>query len=197
MKKTVIKVKSESTIQEQAIEYAKLIVLKIAKKNEIPDDDLEDVMQEAIVWALEKLPDFNPDKKCKLNTFIQKAVEGNVLKYLKKYGHVVRNSEDNTCYINSLENEFNSDDEKKPRWEETMADADEKEKREQEELLEHLRVFLKMLPEDEKELIMVRFQFTEVHETVTEYIKRKKITRTVFYRKSDAIVLKLKRLMAL
>ncbi|MCQ2332837.1 MAG: hypothetical protein MJZ95_06565 [Paludibacteraceae bacterium] len=56
---------------------------------------------------------------------------------------------------------------------------------------------LGLLPNEEREIVMVRFQFGGISETVEQYVKRTGINIATFYRKFDIIRLKLKKLMCL
>ncbi|MCQ2332832.1 MAG: hypothetical protein MJZ95_06540 [Paludibacteraceae bacterium] len=82
-------------------------------------------------------------------------------------------------------------------WEETVADTDAAEGNALVESIEEVVTLLGLLPDEEREIVMVRFQFGGISETVEQYVKRTGINIATFYRKFDIIRLKLKKLMCL
>lgn len=188
---------SNANLQEKAIRYAEMIARRIAKLNNIKGENLNDLIQDAITETLTHIGNYNPDKGA-FNTFIQKAVVGHLTDRLKYYGPAVaHDSDDKPCYIDSLEGSYDADADENLGWEETVADTDAAEGNALVESIEEVVTLLGLLPDEEREIVMVRFQFGGISETVEQYVKRTGINIATFYRKFDIIRLKLKKLMCL
>jgi len=187
----------KNTLQEQAIIYAEEIANKVSNRFGLDEDMREDMKQDAIVKALEVLKGFNPARGCELNTYLQKRVEGYLIDRLASYGRSPRNEDGEPIVVRSVKGRYDNDAEERIRWEEMMPDLEAEKQRAHQEDLEDLRRVLMLLPDGEREIVMVRFQYEEVHETVEQYAERKGICVATFYNMADEVLLKLRRLMTL
>lgn len=75
----------------EVIEKLKNMIDYLSNKYNIPGNTISDTKQDIIVYILEGIPKFNPNKDMKLSTFLQMRVEQRLINRLRYNGAIHRN----------------------------------------------------------------------------------------------------------
>lgn len=140
---------------------------------------------------------FNPKKEKSFLNYISKFIVCEMRQYIRKevYGIHQENNDvsyNNVVMIEEMKLGNQSDDGDELSADEKLAVCIADASDEQMQIWDRLEPLLDELSDDERELILVRYGFYDNQgETIEEYIKKHGVKNCTFYRKAQAVLLKL------